>query len=304
MSSRQQIIDQLEERFPGLVDSQVVHQIIKDSRDKKTAMQKSLEYYQDLVHREKTTMQALRLHPALNQALFKVIVKKQDSLEQNYRNYSRIYQADKKYFDRYHFKEYYDESQIKLDTVDIPLITYYEKILNQNRILHNFCNRVLSGNYTSKINPDTGFFYQNYKKSRSTFLTDIQDFIDEVQKLKKYRLDLAIYRCFKSRHGYKSDDEIQNLLPTSWTYQRGFAEFWCLPKDYGYQNYILQLDCKTNKNIFINVLNTEQYEIILVPGSLRIKKIIDYQFVKYLICEFKPYTLSEMIGLYFPDQSS
>jgi hypothetical protein len=67
-----------------------------------------------------------------------------------------------------------------------------------------------------------------------------------------------------------------------------------LPKDYKYYNYILQIDLENNENIVINVENLTQYEIILLPCKLNIKKIIDYKIVKYLICTFHILTNSDL----------
>jgi hypothetical protein len=75
--------------------------------------------------------------------------------------YSELYSKYKQYYDLYHWKNYYLDSQIKLDSSIVewqPLVDFFESVILSDPDLAGFCQQMKEGDFTHKIDPKTGQF--------------------------------------------------------------------------------------------------------------------------------------------------
>jgi hypothetical protein len=196
-----------------------------------------------------------------------------------------IYNENQTYFNNFHFNEYYRQEQIHhftlKDCID-ELKKFYQKELDLNKTVKQFCNDIMAGNFTNKIDPWTGMILQSFKKTNN--LDRILNVKKIIDKFPLQSCNFSVYRCVKLPHLLTIHSFIPHLLPTSWSYYQGYPEYWCLSENYKQNKYILVVSLQNNKNIIFNSQNQSQYEVILMPCVLQVKNIVDMYVMKYVFC--------------------
>lgn len=205
-----------------------------------------------------------------------------------YEIYKSIYNENQTYFDKFHFNEYYRQEQIKpfkLENCIVDLKKFYQQELENNKTLKRFCNDIMAGNFTNKIDPWTGLIVSSFKKtSNLDRMLIVQKIIDQFPFISCH---FSVYRCIQLPNILTINSYIPHLLPTSWSYYQGYPEYWCLPENYKQNKYILVVSLQNNKNIIFNSQNQSQYEVILMPCVLQVQNIVDLYVVKYVYCSVK-----------------
>lgn len=120
--------------------------------------------------------------------------------------------------------------------------------------------------------------------------------------LKKMQIDikikspLTIYRCI---YLSRVNSSIPHKLPSSWTFNKTFAETWCeKPPIDGKTPFILEVKVSPKDYFVFNFFNTKQYEVVLAPCILKTEKIYNTNNVKCSIKNY--YRLSRSGNIYVP----
>jgi len=213
------------------------------------------------------------------------------------RLYDIAFQKQSEYYQKfYSSKEPFLQCSINKD-----MVTYFKQLLEKYSHIRHFCNRIQSGNFTSKINPKTGLFYASISSNeRHELLTSILQMDYILQKI-KYPLfpDFFVYRCVKLPQNEKKDC-IFNLLATSWSYEPSYAEYWCYPKNYKLNRIILKVNIRSCDSFILNTMNESQFEVILLPCLLYMKHKKDFYVSQIVQCQ--PYFFKkENLGFVFQE---
>jgi hypothetical protein len=210
-------------------------------------------------------------------------------LEESNKNIIKIYQGmykeNQTYYDNFHFDDFYRQQQIhpfELDDCIDDLKKFYQQQLDLNMTLKQFCNDIMAGNFTNKIDHWTGLILQSFKKTNN--LDRILTIKKIIDKFPLISCHFSVYRCIQLPNLLTINRFIPHLLPTSWSFYQGYPEYWCLPENYKLNKYILVVSLQNNKNIIFNSQNQSQYEVILMPCVLQVKNIVDMYVVKYVHC--------------------
>jgi len=200
--------------------------------------------------------------------------------------YQSLYNKNQTYYGNFHFDEFYRQQHIPPwksddDCID-DLKKFYQQHIKDNKDLKQFCNDIMSGNFTNKIEPWTGLILKSFKKkSNLDRILNVKKFIESIPLIS---CEFTIYRCIQLPLSLTIDSALSQLLPTSWSFYQGYPEYWCLPENYKQNKYILVVCLQNNQNIVFNTQNQSQFEVILMPCVLKIIEIIDLYVTTYVLC--------------------
>ena len=282
------IIKKLQSLFPAtFVDSQQVKPFFRQKFKTNTIQNSQLETIEKFSKKYKSQILAKKYPTLCKRLLIKVAEKYSE--EKILQEYSKIYQSDPDYFETFHCMEKQEPKfQLQKLQENFKSLIHDFQVVQKNAQLRLFCDKVKSGTFTFKIDPITRQYYPNISQ------TDIKQWQKSISSIYKFfpltisvKFTFSIYRYIRL---VELPSVIINKLPTSWTFEQSYAQFWFSKHQQpNFENYILKVNIQSNQDYYLlNIRNLEQAEIVLLPCRLVVKKVINKFMVNYVECLYEP----------------
>ena len=285
------IIKKLQSLFPETyVDAEQVKPFFRQKFKSGSLQNSQLETIEKFSKKYKS-QKITKKYPNLCIRLLSKVAEKYSNQEDTkiLQEYSKIYQFDPEYYKKYHCIEKIHEPKFQLQkfSQNFKGLIHDFQVIKKNPLLRNFCDNIKSGTFTSKIDSLTGNYYPNISQ------VDIKQWEKSINGIYKFfpfsisvSFTFPIYRFIRLPH---LPAVIINKLPTSWTFEQSYAQFWFSSHSQpNLQNYILKVEIQSDKDYYLlNVRNLEQAEIILLPCRLIVEKVTNKFMVNYVECIYQ-----------------